>query len=67
MAKKTVEKKSHAEETWEKDDVKYPRKRDICNTCKQRDEVKLSYDRHNYICVNMHACMLRFSKLYGKK
>ena len=57
-----MSKKSHAEDVWEKDDVKYPRKRDICNVCKQRDEVKLSYDLHNYICVNMHACMLRFAK-----
>ncbi len=56
-------KKSHAEETWEGDDKKYPRKRDICNVCQQRDELKLSYDLHNYICVNMHACMLRFAKL----
>lgn len=59
-------KKSHAEVTWETDDIKYPRKRDICSCCEQRDSLKLSYDRHNYICLNMSACLLRFAKLHAK-
>jgi hypothetical protein len=56
----------HSEKKWEEDDVKYPRKRDICSCCKQRDDVKLAYDMHNYICLNMHACLLRLGKLQEK-
>lgn len=66
-AKKAVDKKTHAEQAWEENDSKYPRKKDICNVCKQKDEVKLAYDMHNYICVNMHACMLRFAKLNASR
>lgn len=64
--KTATEKKTHAEQAWEENDVKYPRKRDICNCCKQKDDVKLAYDMHNFICLNMHACMLRMAKNHAK-
>lgn len=65
--KATVEKKSYAEKSWEENDTKYPRKRDICSCCKQKDDLKLSYDMHNYICLNMHACLLRLGKRLQKE
>ena len=50
---------------WEDDDVKYPRKRDICEMCGQRDDLKLAHDLRRYICVNAHACLLRLSKIHA--
>lgn len=46
---------------WEKD-PSYPEKRDICEFCGQRDDLKLSFDRVRYICKNAHACFLRWTK-----
>ena len=48
-------------EPWEKN-PDYPEKRGICDFCGQRDDLKLSFDRIMYICINAHACILRWSK-----
>ena len=47
---------------WEEDDITYPLKRGVCEFCHQKDDLKLSYDMHRYICANAHACMLRWIK-----
>lgn len=54
-----------ADEKWVKN-PEYPEKRGICEVCKQRDDLKLSFDQVRYICKNSHACMLRFSKMHSK-
>lgn len=47
---------------WEADDELYPRSRGVCSFCGQRDDLKLSFDQIHSICVNAHACVLRWSK-----
>lgn len=49
---------------WEKN-MEYPEKRDICDFCHQRDDVKLAFDQLRYICKNAHACYLRWTKTHG--
>lgn len=56
---------STADEKWAKN-PEYPEKRGICDVCKQRDNLKLSFDQIRYICINASACLLRFKKMYGK-
>lgn len=60
-----MSKSSNADERW-LSSPDYPEKRGICNVCKQKDDVKLAFDRVNFICKNSHACLLRFGKMYGK-
>lgn len=48
-------------EHWEKN-PSYPTQRGQCAYCHQRDDLKLSFDRIRYICLNAHACVLRWRK-----
>lgn len=57
-----VRKKNTGHTPWEDDDMKYPRKRDICDVCGQLNDLKLSYDLRSFICINAHACLLRWGK-----
>lgn len=61
MVKKSIP-KPRGPECWDEDDEKYPRKRDICSFCGQRDDLKMAFDTLRYICINDHACMLRWHK-----
>ena len=47
---------------WEENDEDYPTKRGVCDVCGQRDDLKLAFDRMRYICINDHACLLRWGK-----
>lgn len=47
---------------WENDDELYPRKRGICEFCGHKDDLKLSFDQIRYICLNPHACFLRWTR-----
>jgi hypothetical protein len=55
-------KSSNADDKWVENDTIYPRKRGICDTCGQRDDLKLAFDQVHYICINGHACILRWTK-----
>lgn len=46
---------------WEKNKT-YPLRRGVCEFCHHRDDLKLSFDRIRYICLNAHACFLRWKK-----
>ena len=59
MAKK---KTAYVDTAWENNHEKYPLKRGVCEFCGQRDDLKLSFDNVRYICVNDHACFLRWKK-----
>ncbi len=58
----TAKKSVYVESAWEFNSKKYPEKRGVCEFCGQRDDLKLSFDRIRYICLNAHACILRWSK-----
>lgn len=47
---------------WENDDELYPRKRDVCDFCGHRSDLKLSFDQIMWICLNASACVLRWRK-----
>lgn len=47
---------------WEEDHDEYPLKKGVCEFCHQKDELKLSYDKFRYICLNASACFLRWKK-----
>lgn len=51
---------------WEKN-KEYPTKRGVCEFCGQRDDLKLSFDRIRYICLNAHTCVLRWKKALDDK
>lgn len=61
--KKKVATKQSAPRGWLEDDDTYPRKREVCDFCGQRDDLKLSFDRVHWICINDHACVLRWKKI----
>lgn len=50
---------------WETDH-RYPEKIGICEVCQQKDTLKLAWDQVRWICLNSHACMLRWTKKVGK-
>lgn len=50
---------------WEEDDELYPRSRGVCDFCGHRDDLKLSFDQINNICLNASACILRWRKERG--
>lgn len=54
--------KPRGPQSWEENHEEYPQKRGICEFCHQRDDLKLSYDKFRYICVNASACFLRWKK-----
>lgn len=60
-------KKIAAPKGWEEDDETYPRKRDVCDSCGQKDDLKLAFDRQRFICINAHACLLRWKEQNGGK
>ena len=60
--KKAAIPKPKGPQSWEENHDEYPVKRGVCEFCHQRDELKLSYDKHRYICINSHACQLRWIK-----
>jgi len=62
MATKKVATKLSAPRAWEDNDELYPRKRGVCEFCGQRDDLKLAFDQLRYICLNAHACLLRWQK-----
>lgn len=54
-------KKAYVDSAWENNKA-YPEKRDVCDFCLQKDDLKLSFDRCRFICINAHACYLRWTK-----
>lgn len=59
-----MSKKAPAWVEWSKN-PEYPEKRDTCEFCGHRDQVKLSFDRIRFICINASACVLRWRKERG--
>lgn len=62
MAKKMKISKPAGPTCWEEDHEKYPLKRGVCEFCGTRDDLKLSFDMIRWICLNDHACVLRWKK-----
>lgn len=60
--KKMTISKPSGPKCWEEDEDQYPLKRGVCEHCNQLDDLKLSYDKIRYICLNSHACQLRWIK-----
>lgn len=52
---------SHNPYDWENND-NYPVKRDVCDFCGHKDELKLSFDQIRYICINAHVCVNRWRR-----
>lgn len=59
MAEK--KKKAYVDSAWE-NNTTYPEKRGVCEFCDQKDDLKLSFDQVRFICINAHACYLRWTK-----
>lgn len=62
-AKKTMKiSKPSGPKSWEENVEEYPVRRGVCDHCNQLDDLKLSYDKIRYICLNPHSCQLRWIK-----
>lgn len=54
-------KAAYVDSAWENNPA-YPEKKGICDFCGQKDDLKLSFDQCRFICINDHACVLRWIK-----
>jgi hypothetical protein len=60
--KETVKIASPSTEEWSRN-PDYETRRGICDLCGQREELKLSFDRVRFICVNASVCLVRWKKI----
>lgn len=48
---------------WDKDDEMYPKKNTHCKVCGRYGEMKLAWDRREYLCMHAGKCIARAARV----